>query len=210
MPDGDILRNGFRQLYQKPYRWLCDGKASDDECSQAALKSLRTDLIKRGNLPINLAKNIADIFSQAIDTNGGNLYVNYVELSMNLDSLVRRYDGPHNLKELILRAGKSCLHDLRYGHSVDLQNISIDILSRYIREVYESEFKMRVLLKAQDTGNIDEKKMKCRLNAMDIDISSAIVQWSKKATIDQGIEKIRMPRRKNVVAIDLNENLMAA
>jgi hypothetical protein len=209
MPDGDILRNGFRRLYQKPYKWLCDGKANDDECSQVILQSLRMDLIAKGNLPINLAKDMADIFMQAINTSGGSLYLNYVELSMNLDNLVKKSDGPHNLKELSLRAGKNFLHDLRYGQNVDLQNISIDIASRYMCEVYESEFKAHVLINAKDNRNLDEQKVSHRLNAMDLNISSAILKWSKKA-IEKSINDIRVPRRKNIVAIDLNENLMAA
>lgn len=187
MPDGDILRNGFRQLYQKPYKWLCDGKANDDECSQVALKALRTDLVNKRNLPINLAKNMADIINQAINTSGGSLYLNHVELSMNLDNVVGKSDGPHNLKELSLRAGKSCLHDLRYSQNVDLKNIQVDIVSRYMHEVYESEFKVRVLLNAQSNRNLDEEKVSHRLNTMDINISSAIDQWSKKATTDQTI-----------------------
>ena len=66
MPDGDILRNGFRRLYQKPYKWLCDGKADDEECSQAALRALKQDLIKKGDLPIHLAQNMADILSKPL------------------------------------------------------------------------------------------------------------------------------------------------
>ena len=210
MPDGDILRNGFRRLYQNPYKWLCDGKANDEECSQAALRALKEDLKKKGNLPIHLAQTMADIFIQATNTCDKSSSINYGELRMNLDGLVQKSDGPHNLKELILRAGKRWLHDLRYGEAVDIKNISADIISRYINEVYESEFKARVLIAVETDNNIDRRSVVQRLNNMDANISSAIEQWSKKAALDKKITKIRLPRQKNLVKIDLNENLMAA
>lgn len=35
MPDGDIVHNRLRRVYQKPYIWLCEGKATSDECARA-------------------------------------------------------------------------------------------------------------------------------------------------------------------------------
>jgi hypothetical protein len=41
MPDGDIVHNTLGRLYQKPYKWLCEGTATNDECARELLRSLK-------------------------------------------------------------------------------------------------------------------------------------------------------------------------
>lgn len=54
MPDGDIIHNGLRRLYQKPYKWLCEGKADNDECARELLKSLRVYLKRQDEIVLSV------------------------------------------------------------------------------------------------------------------------------------------------------------
>jgi hypothetical protein len=72
MPDGDVIRNSLKRFYKKPYKWLCEGKATTDECAQAVMEALKKDLIQNGNLPVILAQNMAGRLDQVISTSGEN------------------------------------------------------------------------------------------------------------------------------------------
>ncbi|MCP2727882.1 hypothetical protein NJ959_05240 [Symplocastrum sp. BBK-W-15] len=56
MPDGDIVHNRLRWGYQKPYKSLCEGKASTSERARALIKSLKEDLKQKGDLSVQLAQ----------------------------------------------------------------------------------------------------------------------------------------------------------
>ena len=68
MPDGDIVHDRLRRLYHKPYKWLCQGKATSDECARAVLGKLKKDIQNKGNLPIVLIQSIADSLIQSVST----------------------------------------------------------------------------------------------------------------------------------------------
>ena len=70
MPDGDIVHNRLRRLYQKPYKWLCDGKATSDECARAVLEKLKQDIKDKGDLPVMLIQSMADKLVQSISDGG--------------------------------------------------------------------------------------------------------------------------------------------
>ena len=38
MADGDIVHRGLRRLYHKPYKWLCEGACTSDECARLVLE----------------------------------------------------------------------------------------------------------------------------------------------------------------------------
>lgn len=44
MADGDIVHGRLRKLYQKPYKWLCGGKATSNECARVVLEKLKQDI----------------------------------------------------------------------------------------------------------------------------------------------------------------------
>lgn len=210
MPDGDIVHNKLRRLYQKPYKWLCEGKATTDECAQVAMEALKKDLIKKGNLPVILAQSMAASLVQAISTGGENGSVNWAALNVEFDRLIQQTDGRPDLKELTFRAGKSVLHDLRYGQEVDIENASALILKRYMNEVYESEFKERVPLASEHHSGTDEVTLNQRVKDIEPALFVAIHQWANKADANGNIEKLRLPRRRHQLnEIDLNENLLA-
>lgn len=66
MPDGDIVHSRLRRLYQKPYKWLCEGTATSDECARAVLEKLKQDIQAKGDLSIVLAQAMAASVAQII------------------------------------------------------------------------------------------------------------------------------------------------
>ena len=104
MADGDIFRNGLG-FYKKLYEWLCENKASMSECTQLAIKALKQDLKKKGDLPIKLAHDIGERLFQVLSTIGENKSVDWVSANREIEKILQ-VDGRHDVKELILCAGK--------------------------------------------------------------------------------------------------------
>lgn len=206
MPDGDIVHSQLRLLYQKPYKWLCERKATSDECAQVAIAAVKKDIIEKGNLPVILAQNMQEILVHARSENGS---VDYAALSLEFDRLAQQTNGQPYLKELTLRAGKSVLHELRYGQTLDINKASAVILKRYMSGVYESEFKERVPLTLEHHAGIEQVTLNQRIKDIEPAIFAATDQWANQANANSGVEKLRLPRRPQVNEIDLDEDLLA-
>lgn len=209
MPDGDIVHSRLARFYKKPYQWLCERKANSDECARVAMEALKRDLMRKGDLPIILAKRMGEILERTINDASESSSVDWVALNMEFDTLVWQADGRPDLKELTLCAAKSVLHDLRYGREIDADNTSEAILKRYMfNGVYESEFKERILLFSEHHNGIDEVTLTGRIEEIQAGILAATSRWAKKATEDQSVENLRLPRRPRLKPVDLDEDLL--
>lgn len=209
MPDGDIVHNRLRRLYQKPYKWLCEGKATSDECARVVLEKLKQDIKDKGDLPVLLTQSMTDRLTQAISAVNELGAGDYAALNVEFDTLVQQSDGRPDLKELALHAGKSVLRDLRYGQEVDLDNTSAVILERYMNEVYESEFKERIPLTSEHYAGVDEATLSQRIEEIQPNIKVGISKFAKDAINKQSVAKLSLPRRSLRKAIDLDEDLLA-
>ncbi len=185
MADGDIVHNRLRRLYHKPYKWLCEGKATSDECTRSLIKSLQQDIKKKGDIPVMLAKSMSENLIQAINNAGGIIFVDWATSRQEFNRLVEQVDAPHRLKELVLRAGRSILHDLEHGREIAFECPSEEILCRYMTEVYETGFKECIPLEA------DEAILE-RLGQIEPTILNAIHQWAKKADKDESVRKLQL------------------
>ncbi|MDY7020884.1 MAG: hypothetical protein SWJ54_05900 [Cyanobacteriota bacterium] len=67
MPDGDIVHSQVPRLYQKPYQWICEGKASSNECAWVLMGATMREIKNKGAAPILLAKRIGEQLKQTID-----------------------------------------------------------------------------------------------------------------------------------------------
>lgn len=209
MPDGDIVHSRLRRLYQKPYKWLCEGKATSDECARVVLEKLKQDIKNKGDLPVILTQSMANSLVQAVSAVNELGARDYAALSVEFDRLVQQSDGRPDLKELALRAGKSVLRDLRYGQEIDVGNASGVILERYMNEVYESEFKERVPLTSEHYAGVDQATLSERIQKIEPNIKAGISKFAKDAAKKQSVAKLSLPRRSSRKAIDLDEDLLA-
>lgn len=208
MPDGDVIR-GLQHIYQKPYKELFEGKATNDECTRSLIKSLQKDIKNKGDIPINLAKSMHEVSTQFIRDAGGIIFVDWAVLRRELNRLVEQSDGAPNLKELALRAGINVIHDLEYGVEVDICNMSVVIVERYFYEVYESEFKERIPLDAEHHNGIYQSTLLDRIEEIQPKINIVINKWAKEAIKNQSVAKLSLPRRSFQKVIDMDEDLLA-
>jgi hypothetical protein len=129
---------------------------------------------------------------------------------MEFNRLIQKADGRPDLKELILRAGKSVLHDLRYGQKIEISKVSEVIIGRYMNEVYESQFKECIPLSSEHHGGVDPVTLAHRLEAIQPNINVGISKFAKDAIKHRSVAKLSLPRRSPRKAIDLNEDLLAS
>jgi len=208
MPDGDIVRGKLRRLYQEPYKWLCEGVASSDECARVVLEKLKRDIKAKGDLPVVLAQVMAASVAQIIGNPKAAQECEVTKLSREFDKIVRQADGSPYIKELVLRAGKSYLNDLRNGRELDIAHASEAIWRRYGHEVYEAEFKECIPTSEHHAG-VAHRILKERIEAMQANIDFGIQKFAQNAIRNQSVAKLSLPRRPSRKAIDLNEDLLA-
>ncbi len=151
---------------------------------------------------------MADRISQATSAVNELGAGDYAALSMDSDQLVQKSEGRPDLKELILRAGKSVLHNYRYGQEKDCKNALTTILEQYIQEVYESEFKERIPLTSEHYVGVDQETLSMRIEEMQPDINIGIKKFTKDIIKNQSIARLSLPRRSSRKEIDLDENLL--
>jgi hypothetical protein len=207
MADGDIFRGRLAQLYKAPYQWLCEGKASHDECVRALIKALKQDLKRKGDLPIMLAKQMGESLDQAIDNAGRSGLPDWATENRKFEQIVQQTDGRHDLKELALRAGKNLIQRLRYGGEVDSTSTSKMILQRYMGEVFDSEFREHIPLTPVHHAGMDDVTLAKRIEKMQGDIHSAMSQWAEKAITDGSVTNLRMPCHQ-IRRVDMDEDLV--
>lgn len=207
MADGDIIRM-LTGIYHKPYQWLCEEKRSIDECAHVLMKALKKDIGKKGDLPLKLAQKIGEILSRTISAPGENGSVDCAALSLELDRLIWQFDGKPYVKELIRRAVKSWINDLRYGREVGFDNISADISKRYMKEVYESEFTEKIPLTYIHHDGMDQATVSKRIGEIKPIIDDVIGKWAKTAIKHHSIEKLPIPHRSPQKPVDLDEDLL--
>ncbi len=208
MADGDIVFGKLNWLYLKPYRWLCEAKASHDECVLVLLKALKEDLKRKGDLPIKLAKDIGESLEKSFNSAAQTGPLDWASENRKIESIVRQADGSHSLKELILRAGKYLIQTMRYGGDTEQKNLSKIILHQYMIEVYDSEFQGRIPLIPVHHAGMDDKTLVNRIEEMQPYIFTAINKWTNKVNTDGSVKNIRMPSHSgSSQEIDMDENL---
>jgi hypothetical protein len=206
MADGDIFRNELG-VYKKLYEWLCERKASMDECTRIAIKALKQDLKKKGDLPIKLAQGMGERLFQILSIEGENKSVDWSSANREIEKILQ-VDGRHDVKELILCAGKRFIHELRYGNDRELNASSISeaILGQYMTTVLESGFYGRIPLTDEHHAGMDNRTLKQLIQEIQPALVSAIGNWANKANIDGSVANLRLPRRQ-VQPVDMDEDL---
>jgi hypothetical protein len=206
MADGDIFRSRLG-VYKKLYEWLCENKASMCECTQIAIKALKQDLKNKGDLPIKLAQSMGERLFPILSLEDENKSVDWGCASREIEKILQ-VDGRHDVKELILCAGKSFLHELRYSNNRELtaKNISEAILGQYMTTVLESGFQGRIPLTDEHHAGMNDRTLKPLIKEVLSAVVSTINNWATKANLDGSVSKLRVPRRQ-MNPVDMDEDL---
>ncbi|KAB8329922.1 hypothetical protein SD80_032375 [Scytonema tolypothrichoides VB-61278] len=208
MPDGDIFHSELSGIYQKPYRILCEGKLERNECARITMQAFLKDIKKKGAAPIVIAQGMGKLLTQVTEDAGDNQPVDWAALSKKFDRLAQQANIPNRTKSLVLDAGKSVLHDLRYGQEVETSTIPELVIERYMRKVYISSFEERIPLTPNHHANVDHATVTERVKALQSDIFAQSSKWAKKANVDDDVANLRRTRRSKVKEIDLDEDLL--
>lgn len=208
MPDGDIVHDRLAWRYQKPYKWLCEGTASISECSWAVMKALKEEIKQKGDLPVALAQLLGEKLSHILSCHLDNSSIDWAAINMEFDRLLQPIPTSHYHKELVLNAGKSLVNNLRYRRIETIENFSENILQYYFVKVYESVFKGRIPLRSEHYAGVDEMTLKKRVQEIEPDILAVANTWAKKANTDGTVAKLRLPPRRQVKKVDLDEDLL--
>ncbi len=207
--DGDIVHSSLSWPYQKPYKALCGEKYDHNERVWFAMEALLKDIKKKyGVLAVKLANSMGESLSQIIKNVGENNFVDWRAASMKLQQLAQQAKVPHYVEQLVLRAGKSILHEFRYHLRVDTNNLPEVVMERFFKEVYKSKFEERIPLTPAPYANVDHATVAERVEAIRPDIMAQISKWAKKATVDEDVKNLRRSPRKEVKEIDLEEDLL--
>jgi hypothetical protein len=210
MPDGDTVHSHLGRRYQYAYKILCEGVASSEECGRSLLEKLRQYLRETEKWSLLLSRNIADLFSQSIGPLAFSNPVEAARISRQIDELRRKADGPWREKELMKRASKSLLNDLRDGQEIDCSNPQAIIFERFIQEVYEADFKERIPLSNEHHADVSHRELQRRIENMEPYLYSGIRQFAQAAIKSQNLNKLRLPQRQCRRGVDLDENLLAS
>ena len=210
MPDGDRVHSRLGGLYQKPYKILCEGVANSEECARTLLESLKRELQQNAKWSLQLSRVIADLFSQCIGPLAFSNEIEAARISRQIDELTRNVDCPLQEKDLIVRASKTVLSDLRHGQETDYHNLQYIIFKRYIKEVVEFRFKERIPLNKEHYAGVSRGELQKRIEAMEPDLDHGIHLFAQTAIMGQSLDKLRLPQRQYRRCVDLDENLLAS
>ena len=210
MPDGDIVHSQLSGFYQKPYKWLCEGKANNSEnawvVKGAVIRDIQTNY---GNVAVKYAKRMGEMLRQMMVENVGlHSSVNWAALSTEIDRQVGQAKVKHNVQELLRRAGKGLLHEFRYNHTAETSNLPEAVVKRLFQEIYKSNFEQRIPLTSNHHADVDKATVTERVEAIHSDMLADISKWAKKATANEDVKNLRRSPREKVKEIDLDEDLL--
>ena len=208
MPDGDMVHSHLGRFYQKTYKILCEGVAATEDCARDLLSRLRRDLKQTAKWPLHLSRKISDLLSQKI---GPLEFANNDEAARSgrqIDELIRQVDCPYHEKELIARASKTVLNDLRHGREMNASNVQLGIFYQYIREKYEADFKERIPLSNDHHNGVCHSELMRRLGALEPYLDFGFHKFAQTAIKDQNLDNLRLPRQVRR-EINLDEDLLA-
>jgi len=210
MPDGDIVHSQLSGLYQKPYKWLCEGKANNSEnawvVKGAVIRDIQTNY---GNVAVKYAKRMGEMLRQMMVENVGlHSSVNWAALSTEIDRQVGQAKLKHHVQELLRRAAKGILHEFRYNHTAETNNLPEAVVKRLFQEIYKSNFEQRIPLTSNHHADVDNATITERVEALRSDVLVEISKWASKATADGDVKNLRRSPRKKVIEINMDEDLL--
>jgi len=209
MPDGDIVHSKLSGLYQKPYKWLCEGKANSSEYAWVVKDALIRDIkTNYGIVAVKYAKQMGEMLRQMMKNVSQHSSVNWAALSTEIDRQVGQAKVKHHVQELLRRAAKGILHEFRYNHTAETSNLPEAVVKRLFQEIYKSNFEQRIPLTSNHHADVDNATITERVEALSSDILGEISKWASKATADGDVKNLRRSPRKKVKEIDLDEDLL--
>jgi hypothetical protein len=209
MPDGDILPGRLWGRYQQSYEAICERKSDHNEIVWNLMKALLPDIKNNYEQPVKYAKHLGEILQAAIENVDNNTSVDWSYLRKQIESKVRQAQLKHYQEELLLRSVKGIIHDFAHQRRIDTSYLPEAVIERLFQEIYESNFKERILLTLKHSPERDETTVMKDVEALSSDILTQFDKWAKQAAVDGDVSKLRVPRRKKAKEADIKELVLA-
>ena len=204
MPDGDIIHDRLPRLYQRPYRFLCEGKAEDDECSKALQRALKRDLQKAGDALAHAALVVGDAIDRVRSRPGE---FDAAAANGAVDEALRSVHCPSAHREGLRDAARDVVQDLRYGDDGRAVNHGEEVYRRLAVRRAESQFEARVPLTDTHHNGADPVEIEGRIRAMAPDVERAASAFARKVAGGGSVSGFRLPPKRRR-PVSLEENLL--
>lgn len=205
MPDGDLIHNKIPHLYKKPYQYLCEGKATDADCSWALQDALRKELKKGGDAPVEAALRVGAAITEASITPLG---FKAAEVNIQVDRVLQYISIPSREKELIRGAARDLVQCLRYGSSDNVGEAEVEVCRRYFLGKLDAAFTERIPQIPSHHMDADPVELQRRVRTCRPDLEKAAVAFAKQACKTGSVKGLRRPSRAHVKAVSLDEDLL--
>lgn len=204
MPDGDIIHGRLPRLYQRPYRFLCEGKATDAECSKALQRALKRDLQKAGDDVARAALVVGDAIERARSGPDG---FDAASANAAVDAALRVVPCPSAHREGLRDAARDAVQALRYGDDGGAGDLGAEVYRRFAVRRAESQFEARVPLTDGHHNGADPVEIEGRVRAMAPDVGRAASAFARKVASGGSVSDFRLPPQRRR-PVSLEENLL--
>ncbi|WP_300506157.1 hypothetical protein [Crocosphaera sp.] len=193
MSDGDIIHKNLR-WYANVYKYICEGKASPQECIWELMKALLKDVRYRGDEPIKIFQLMAQEIENR-DLSFENLR-NFDDVNKKLEKVLKQSNLSHYNQEHCRKAIRQLLHQLKYK-SFPINNIKEAITAAYLEQLLESNFKGRIPCGDEHYAGIDDLSFQQKLQKIIQPVKDEIPKFAQKANEKETFLKLRRPSKLN-------------
>ncbi len=205
MPDGDKIHPTLRSYYRSPYRQLCEGKATDVDCSVALQDAMKRDLQRAGDVAAAAALAAGDTVARVLSSSGG---FDPARANEAVDAELRGVRCPSRYKEQIRSAARDLVQDLRYGHAGGVEDAGAEVFRRFALGRVESQFTARVPQAEVHHNGANPAELAVKIESVMPGVERAAAQFARQVRNTGRVDSLRRPPKPRSRPVSLNENLL--
>jgi hypothetical protein len=194
MPDGDKVQSEVGGKYRQGYRQICGGTSNDNELAIAVVAPTIKKIQDYGDEPIQLIARVAKVCEE-IRTKLPLFReeINWNEKLEQVDTLAQQACMDKRAKNLAIKACKDQIKALRDGE--ESANVHIDMLNRYLWNVYRADFEAYVEAAPDHYRDADSAVVNATLERMRPHVKEKLLKVAEQAYSQETTRSLRQPIR---------------
>jgi hypothetical protein len=205
MPDGDKIHPVIRGYFRRPYRHLCEGKATDAECSVVLQDAMKRDLQRVGDAAAAAALAAGDAVAREASSAGG---FDPARANAAVDGALREVRCSSRYAEQVRRAARDLVQDLRYGNRGEIGDAGADVFRRFALARVEAQFTARVPQTPAHHNGASPVELDHRIHAIQAGVEHAASLFARQVRRTGSVGALRRPARPRPRPVSLSENLL--
>jgi hypothetical protein len=194
MPDGDRIHTNLGARYQKIYKQICEDHFPTGQIAHNFLLPFKEEIQHQGSEIIELISKCAAQCDQIlIEQEIGN-EINWDKENLVIEKRGQRIYARNTAKELAIAACKEQLQEIR--HTSEDSNFPVEIMRKYLWNLYVAKFSSKVPLKKQHYNGVDNDIVNARLAEMKQHIQESLLDFAKQAVRHNSFDSLRRPPRR--------------